>query len=379
MNIAFFISSAGDTDLAKATIAKLAEQQPQSILYLIPLTTIAEKRTQEYISKDGIHRVLFEEIISRKVNENDQPLTAEELESLSSFIEDKNLQHAYIGVPSAIDEEMPYQIASHLEINYTIAFEFMFKANNHPFWQHVGKLSSRSNCSIAVPLKAAANDIYQINSQANAHTVGHLSIDRALSSSTVESTATKKALNIGEQDELAFISGTTQPTEVDDQFLNVLLSELASGNYPNLQLRFGIHPCVKDLDRYLETLLATCAMYPKQSHQFKIILPDKLEQQLLNKEILDNPFLLRQNVSGPDAANAADKIAQAVPGALLNEAALRGMSSYFHSSSVIAYLPKDWFAESVSEFFTAKTQPAHSRAELELSDSAPALMAKLLI
>lgn len=46
MKIAFFVSSVGDTDLAKATISKIVEQSSDAIL-IIPLTTTAIDRTKD--------------------------------------------------------------------------------------------------------------------------------------------------------------------------------------------------------------------------------------------------------------------------------------------------------------------------------------------
>jgi hypothetical protein len=43
--IAFFVSSTGDTDLALATLEKLHQQNPQTPLFLIPLTEVAAKKT----------------------------------------------------------------------------------------------------------------------------------------------------------------------------------------------------------------------------------------------------------------------------------------------------------------------------------------------
>src|SRR5206468_3076839 len=102
----------------------------------------------------------------------------------------------------------------------------------------------------------------------------------------------------------------------------------AGGKYPNLQLRFGLHPGVKDMDTYLQKLLEICKKYPEIQSQFKIILSAQLENKLqhpLSK--FDSIFIIQSEVSGSDAAQAADKITQAVPGALLNEAALKGKPS----------------------------------------------------
>jgi len=47
--------------------------------------------------------------------------------------------------------------------------------------------------------------------------------------------------------------------------------------------------------------------------------------------------IIRCDLSG--TAAAADKIAQAVPGALLNKAAMKGKPSYFHAEIAEPYLP----------------------------------------
>jgi len=153
--------------------------------------------------------------------------------------------------------------------------------------------------------------------------------------------------------------------------------ELSTGKYPTLKLRMGIHPGIKNPDLYLQTLLQTCEKYPKTSRQFKIIMTDQIEGRLTDP-LPSTPFILRANVSGPSAAEAADRITQAVPGALLNEAALMGKPAYFHEQSVTPYLPKAWFSENVSSFFTAKPQKPHSREELGLEETAPTLMAGLM-
>lgn len=89
-------------------------------------------------------------------------------------------------------------------------------------------------------------------------------------------------------------------------------------------------------------------------------------------------FLVRSEISGSDAASAADKITQAVPGALLNEAALKGKPSYFHEKSAAPYLPKKWFSENISTFFREKPTHPHSLKELGLNDTAPNLLSMIL-
>jgi len=61
MTVAFFVSSIGDTDLAKATITKLIDQKFVNPHFLKPLTTIAAKRTEDLIGNKLISRVSLDE------------------------------------------------------------------------------------------------------------------------------------------------------------------------------------------------------------------------------------------------------------------------------------------------------------------------------
>lgn len=374
MRIAFFVSSIGDTDLAKATIHKLIDQESVELISLIPLTIAAEKRTEDLITNKRVFRISLDEIIQKPDVLSQDKISNEALEKIQSFICEHKIQRAYLGVPST-NNEVPFQIAEFLEIPCVIAYEYMFKPEKHSFWGYVERLSTKENCEFAVTLSRAKQDILEINPKTKVHEIGHISLDRSQDNKT-DPTATKKSLLINSHEELVFISGSTQPTEVDNQFLDAILNEISTGNHPNLQLRMGIHPGVKDLDSYLKTLLATCEKYSK-TNQFKIILTDALEKRL-KQPIPETPFILRAEVSGSEAAQAADKISQSVPGALLNEAALAGKPSYFHEKSTIPYLPKQWFAENISSFFSAKPQRPRSRENLELKDTAPSMMAKLM-
>ncbi len=375
MRIAFFTSSLGDTDLAKATITRLLEQNSENSIFLIPLGAAASTRTEDLIKANSISRVLLTEIISQPDALSKNKLSDEELEKVMDFIRTNKIQRAYVGVPST-NNEIPFQIASGLEIPCTIAYEFMFKAENHIMWNYVDVLASKANCEFAVSLAAARNNILEINKKAQIFEIGHLSIDRSPMAGNTDSMPIRQLLRVSSENELVFVSGTTQPTEIDNQFLDALLSEISTGKYLNLQLRMGLHPGVKDPDAYLQTLLTTCDKYKKANEQFQIILTSQFEKRLL-KPVLDNPFILRVNISGSDAAQAADKVTQAVPGALLNEAAFNGKPSYFHASAT-PYLPKEWFSKNLSAFFKAKAEAEHSREELGVKESAPELLSRVI-
>jgi hypothetical protein len=375
MRIAFFVSSIGDTDLAKATISKLADQESVELISIISLTTAADKRTEDLIGNKRISRISLNEITQRADALSNDKVSGEDLAKILFYISENRIQRAYLGVPST-NNVVPFQIGESLKIPCTIAYEYMFKPAKHAFWSYVDGLTSKGNCDFAVTLPQAKLDILEISANAKVHEIGHLSLDRQ-QENKLDPMPTRKSLSVNIQDELVFISGSTQPIKIDNQFLDAILNEISTENYPSIQLRMGIHPGVKDLDAYLQTLLATCEKYSRTKDQFKIILTDSLEKRL-KQPISSDLFILRAEVSGSEAAQAADKISQSVPGALLNEAALAGKPSYFHEKSTTPYLPSKWFSESISSFFTAQPQKPRSREDLGLKDTAPNIMAKLL-
>jgi hypothetical protein len=320
-----------------------------------------------------VSRVPLDKITQRPEVLLEEKLSHEELETITQFIEENKIERAYIGVPSS-NSDVPYQIAHSLKIPFTVAYEYMFKSK-HRFFDYVDSMASQKNCDFAVPLRPAKDDILAINPAANVYEIGHLTLDQLPPAS--DTRYIRESLLAGIDDDLVFISGTTQPTEIDNEFLNAILMELSTGKYPTLQLRMGIHPGIQNADIYIQTLLQTCQKYPETSSQFKIIMTSKFEKKL-SEPLPPTPFILHADVSGPDAAQAADKIAQSVPGALLNSAALRGGPTYFHEQSVVPYLPKAWFSEKISLFFTAKPQQPHSRKEFGLEDTAANIMSKLM-
>ncbi|MCD6044995.1 MAG: Uncharacterized protein K0R48_158 [Gammaproteobacteria bacterium] len=359
MTIAFFVSSIGDTDLAFETMTALIEKGYTNEFYAIPLSATGQKRSQEKAISPQI-KLLAEPLINSK--------------DIEDFLNKHSIDRAYVGVPSE-NQYLPFQVAKELatkDIPCTVAYEFMFSApQNHCFWTAIPELTS-AKLDYAVSLSAAKKDILNRNPDAKINIVGHLSIDRAIANNTMGPIETKEKLEIKANEEFIFISGTTQPINVDSEFALAILNELASNNYPNLQIRFGLHPGIPDKESYLNTLLSMCAKYPHLSAQFKIILSPPIEQQVKSEDILNNSFIVRVNVSGPEAANAAAKIAQAVPGALLNESVIKGKPSYFHREGE-PYLPRDFFSNNIQAFFNATTNNSpHTKKDLDLNDSTTA-------
>jgi len=354
MSFAFFISSVGDTNLAKATARKLLEgglAKKEEIIF-IPLTTTAVNRVNDIES--DVTLANLKTVIDEALDQ--EYLGDSSLVKIDSYLQELGIKRIYVGVPSD-DNQIPFQITEITNIPCVVAYEYMFEPEKHIFWDHVGKLSLKKNVQFAVPLNPAAKSIFErVDSSPVVNVVGHLSIDNALSvkADLSEITKTRSALLIEEEQELVFISGTTQPQEIDVVFVSALLTELSLGNYPNIQIRFGIHPGVRNMQEYISALLGVCSKFSETSSQFKIIIPSRIKEKLPDEVDLSSAFILETEVSGPDAASAAEKVAQAVPGALLNESAIRGKPSYYHNQNAKPYLPSEWFSRNTASFFGAE-------------------------
>ena len=380
MRVIFFVGALGDTDLIKATLTYLqtADHEATSQIILVPFTPAAVERTLEYENHASILRLPLSRLLDTQDILTATTMTPAQLDRLANFVEDQRLAQACIGVPSN-NNEIPFQIALHLALPQPtiIVNEYMFQPVDHCFWRYVPRLAARQYL-FAVPLAAARQAILTVCANANVQLTGHLSIDHALAVATLDVKTVKQALAIdAEKEDYVFVSGTTQPFAVESQFLESLLSELAHTDYAQLQVRLGLHPGIDNADAYLHMLLDTCSQYALTSRQFKIILTPQFANKLL-QAVPASPFLIVADIPGAIAAQAAAKVTQAVPGALLNEAAIQGKPCYFDRSSATPYLPQTWFSSSLSAFFQARPQPPHTRAELGLDRPAPAALAQLL-
>lgn len=373
MSTIFFVSSAGDTDLAKATINEMLAQGAKK-LWVVPLTSVAEKRV-EGLSSD-VTQIKLSDILGTKIMP--ASINSSHIAKINTFVKENGIKQAYIGVPSPVDEILPYLIASKLDIPCVVANEFMYKDESHPFWHHLFHMN-RKTVKFAVPTSLAKEAVERSAPNAIVSEVGHLCIDKAINHQSFDREKIdelKKALKLNADDEYVFVSGTTQPNMVDQTFIEALLKELSTDKYPKLHLRFGIHPGVKHMDGYLTGLLKTCSAYPKLSKQFKIVISPDIESKLDIMQSVQSDFILRANISGPDAASIADKVSQAVPGALLNEAVMLGKPGYSHKP-IQAYLPSG-FSTSIEDFYHAKVGTKNTLEALGLEETAPKNMAILL-
>jgi len=322
--VVFFTSSAGDTKLALDIAAAMKAKVEYS-----PVIITLTKTAAECVAKSPIDKISLHEILGSDYG----ALTDLQLGKVIEYIELQNIGSAYVGVPSE-NNEIPFQIARALGIPVLIAYEFMFKPETHCLWKYLPELNGKPNVQWAIPLPSAIEDFADVSAK-KIHVVGHLSIDAA--TSTADSTlstsyaAIKDTLQITAEQSLAFVSSTTQPVAIDEIFLHSLLSELPK--HPTIQVRFGIHPGIQNLENYLARINSVCQAHPDALKQFKIILPDpifiKVQDCVLFKDPAFQQLFLRVNINGAQASSAADRVAQAVPGALLNQAALEGKPAYY--------------------------------------------------
>lgn len=369
MKIAFFISSIGDTDLASGIIKSMEKNVGQEAI-LISLTKTAQQRVEPFQSTALVAKHSLSEIVNLDFDQlSEGRCSAEQLNIVMQYIHLQNINYAYFGVPS-VNNEIPFQIAGLLEnIPALMAYEFMFKPENHCLWNHLSQLKRKSNVQWAVPLPGAIDD-FGIDSKI--HVVGHMSIDNAYALKSADSKRSEEirsSLQTTPDQSLAFVSSTTQPVEVDATFVDCLLTELPK--YPNVQVRLGIHPGIQDLDTYLDEILSVYNKHSDASNQFKIILPDNLIGRFKHPELSINnamyqQVLLRVNINGSEAASAADRVAQAVPGALLNQSVLEGKPVYSQLGK--AYLPGQYFAANIGTFFSEKRQPPRLKEALGLDE-----------
>lgn len=381
MKIAFFLSSIGDTDLALATIKSIEKKADHQVL-VVALTKAAQQRVDLFQSPVLFEKKMLDELIDPALGQcSENRCTPEQLDCLIQFIHLKEIDQVYIGVPSSFHNELPFQIAKSLDkIPILMAYEFMFKPEEHCLWQYLPELRVKPNIQWALPLSDAAADF---DMGEKTHMIGHLSIDNAYASTFDEEKTVqdiKQDLDIEPEQSLAFVSTTTQPAAVDASFLDCLLAELP--HHPNICVRLGIHPGIQDLDAYFATILAVYQRHSGVSKQFQIILPENLlsrfkhPEQSINDPLFQTLFL-RVNISGAQATRAADRVAQAVPGALLNQSVLEGKPAYTQSGK--PYLPCLYFANSIATFFSAERQAPRLKLELGLDEkTAPERCAEVM-
>lgn len=384
MTSLFFTTSAGDTDLAIDTIHTLAKSHPQKKLIFIPLSELALKRAEVLAtSKANVE-------IDRGFLHLEKTLPDEkDIVVLNSMIDKVNASHAFIGVPSLKADNAALHLALKLKVHKVIALEYLYHEPTLPLWSKIRELCD-NGCHFAVATPLAANEITALAPTAQVTAVGHLAMDKAFAKrkdpiSEQEILAIRKQLGCELSDDLRVISGTSVGGEIDFPFVLAILNELKKNNYPNLKVCFSIHPFVSNPDQYLASLLEICNGYPNLYQKFKIILPEGFVQKLsAPKSInLNNQFILKAEISGQQATLVANGVAQAVPGALVNEAALLDNAAYCHEP-VKSYLPSGLLSKDLPSFLSRQSKitndkEVESKTKNVTTESCGARMSKLMV
>lgn len=369
MKLAFIISSNGDSDLAIETVKALQKKDYRSEIILLPLTETAIEQVEKS-RLDKVTVMPIDAITGDKNTLTQDKLTEYHLSLITNYLTDHEVKRSYIGIPSS-NNEKPYQIAQKTDIPCVISNEYMFYDKNHLFWVWLNALVLSKNISFAVPLPATKKIINSVSAkEVQCFVIGHLSIDRAFATNAtdIDKANVLSVLQVKPTQELTLVAGTTQKTETDIDFIQALLESIQQ--YPNIQLRFAIHPGVKDQNAYLTEIVRACNRYQDALPQFKIILPQKIRNKLNDSELAQHDVFLHGEVAGPVAAAVADRVCQAVPGAIPNEYALKGKPSFVHLNN--SYMPREIFASNLQQFFTQKPQQPCNRTSLGLESEASA-------
>lgn len=370
MTSLFFTTSAGDTDLAIDTILSLAKSQPQQQLIFLPLSELSLKRAEVLTTSSANVQ------INRRFLHLEKTLPDEkDIVELNSMIKKLSASHAFIGVPSIKADNAALHLAQKLNLQKVIALEYLYHESALPLWSKIAELCD-SNCHFAVPTPLAAEEITNLAASAQVTAVGHLAMDKAFAKrkdpiSEQENFAIRKQLGCKPGDNLKVISGTSVGGEIDFPFVRAILDELDKNQYPNLKVCFSIHPFVSNPDQYLSSLIETCKLYPALFQKFKIILPEGFVQKLTApKNInLDSQFIIKAEVSGQQATSVANGVAQAVPGALVNEAALLENAAYCHEP-VKSYLPSGFLSKDLPSFLSKQSNSkSNQKQEAKPNDS----------
>lgn len=372
--VMFFVSSNGDTQLALQTANILTRSNNRQCI-MVPLTKtasdcIAKNTIADRVVVQRLAEVLGENIELQKV------LSAEQLAKVNTFISQQGAKQLYIGMPSQLDEEKALQLAQTTDVACTFAYEHLFQpAKDHRLWAHKGKMEKNTKLRFATPV-AQASKLFA----SRTHVISHSSFNGINQQLTLNKTEQEIQALLKVKQAHTFISGTTQPHEVDAEFVNALLTELV--NHPTIEVRFGIHPGVSDMGVYLKSLLSVCHNHQNIEDRFKIILSPVIKSKMNEQDlaaITKSEFMLQADVSGTEAAETANRVAQAVPGALTNRAVIRGKPTYYHREK--SHLPLDWFAKDIATFFQSSKHTPHKLEELELDadiSAAEALARKIL-
>lgn len=364
-SLLFVFSSEGDRALGEATIRRFSRAGRKCTILSLAIPSITQSLIE--FTKTLEHVSMFTEQI------NNKPILDCHEEEIAAYIHSCGFSSIYIGLPSENNDEMAYKLALRLNMPVIFNNEWMsIPPSDHAVWRYRGALISNPNIHFTESL--AASNIFPADRRS---IISHLSLAKspATSMSIEEQLGIRNVLEVNSEQPLVIVSGTTREQSVDMTFLTELLEELP--NHPSIQMRYSIHPGIKNKADYIEKLLIVTQQAQIKEKQFKIILnhtiikdlnPEKVEQ------FKSSPWILIADVSGPKATEASDGFAQAVQGAITNRCAKQKKPAFSRGNQPL--LPSTWFADApchffqaVSEYHQEKVHPAaHTLEEIGIND-----------
>lgn len=390
MSVLLVCHSVGDTN-ALLPVAEIIKQEQKPYILAVGATAEAKLR-------DGVPgaEVLFLSDWIGKENAalvEDSPLTEKMLAQVKKHLKALEVTRALIGTPSKNDAAAPFQIAEILsaQLKSGIVFnDYLFEEKEHTFWKTLKKQDEwQRQYTFFMPLPYAVADAKDANSSVFVDAVGHSSIDAALNAGKVPLdllAENRNALKV-DGDAILFISGT-KDAEADRELLKALLETLSKDSQlNNIQIRFGLHPGAGNLQAYIEQIstLFEEAEFSDFRSCFKFIITEKVAAKIDSSQ-LDADLLLSADISGDEAAMAADGVACSVPATLLNKKLISGGPAYSHQDKRM-YIEGALTGPGNLSLFclnvsNKKTRDPMTREDLglkESSDDAATVMAKTLL
>lgn len=399
MSTLFVCHSTGDTNVILDVARELLSNSHDSITILV--VGQAAKRKLESLNEgdslkksERVNITYLSKIIGEQemLKSEDDKLSEKQLSLLSEAINKMKISKALIGTPSKNNAQIPFQIAAfiaeHLEVG-VIFNDYLFKEQKHIYWNTLTQNDKwQHTYTWCVPLLSTQKELEHTNKDVKSAVVGHPSIEACINTPEQNNSidAIRKQLGINDETALLFISGT-KDLKADQSLLEEIFQARNETENKNIQIRFGLHPGINDLDAYMKELTNHVEQDAAELGQyFKFIITDKLLPRVNLKDINDS-LICKADVNGDNGAAAADGVACSVPATLATKSAITGKPAYYSNADKKSYLPADRMfvgKSNISHFFKSLSDKTVkgiiSKEELNIpDDSAAKTLASYLI
>ena len=324
----FFVSSMADANLAIDCIDKIKRETSHAPIYWIPLSPVVMASN-------------FPELPAKLSNRGAYHESDHEWQQLLWQIRAVDYL-PFVGVASAGSNQRYQRVLQALGGQAVLVNPFMYEESDNPAFQVQATATPPKATHLVVPTKGAQS-YWQ---ERHPGVANNVLVYRPRQASTTISKAVhanrRGELGIVENNQrLLYVSGTTQAAKQDILLLRSILQSLASGQHPEVQVRICLHPGkLRDTsllagapndatvaEMYVASLLALLGEHRAQAGQCKLVFNAALSAEL--EEIVPDfardysHFTHRLEPNGNLAAavaEVADGVAQAVPGAAINNA-----------------------------------------------------------